>query len=207
MPVSIYYCRVIGLNIYGAYKNVRHSVWNFLIDFKISALPVDLKQIAKLADIQILQNADVHILTPSQSGCSLFGRGKWFIVFDESDSIRRRRFTIAHEFGHIFLGHELKEGYRHTRTFAEDKPQYETEADIFASQLLMPACVLWGLNLHTAGEIAEVCNVSLTAAQIRADRMKELYARNMFGTHPLERRVMEQFKPYIISKNPEAEHF
>ena len=122
-----------------------------MIDFKISALPVDLKQIAKQADIQILQNADVHILMPSQSGCSLFGGGKWFIVYDDSDSIQRRRFTIAHEFGHIFLGHELKDGYRHTRTFAEDKPQYETEADIFASRLLMPACALGTEFAHRTG--------------------------------------------------------
>ena len=61
----------------------------------------------------------------------------------------------------------------------------------------MPACVQWGLQLHTADDIARVCNVSQTAAQRRSERMAVLYQRNMFLTHPLERQVYQQFQDFI----------
>jgi len=60
---------------------------------------------------------------------------------------------------------------------------------VFASRFLAPACVLWGLNVHTAADIARFCEISKEAAEIRAKRMAELYKRNMFLTSPLERRV------------------
>lgn len=183
--------------IYGVYKNARNAAWKCLIDFKVNALPVDLQHIASKANIRILRNADIHVLQPSESGLSLYDGQQWFVVFDETDSRQRRRFTVAHEFGHIFLGHALREDNRFARTFVKDKPVYETEADIFASRLLAPACVLWALNLHTAEEIADVCNISITAAQIRAQRMDVLYARNKFLTHPLERQVLENFEQFV----------
>lgn len=183
--------------IYGVYKNARNAAWQCLIDFKVNALPVDLQHIARQANIRILRNADIHVLQPSESGLSLYDGQQWFVVFDETDSRQRRRFTVAHEFGHIFLGHTLRAESRFARTFVKDKPVYETEADIFASRLLAPACVLWALNLHTAEEIADVCNISITAAQIRAQRMEVLYARNRFLTHPLERQVLENFELFV----------
>lgn len=183
--------------IYGVYKNARNAAWQCLIDYKVCALPVDLQHIARQANIRILRNADIHVLQPRESGLSLYDGQQWFVVFDETDSRQRRRFTVAHEIGHIFLGHALRAESRFARTFVKDKPIYETEADIFASRLLAPACVLWALNLHTADEIAEVCNISITAAQNRAQRMEVLSARNKFLTHPLERQVLAQFDDFI----------
>jgi len=68
---------------------------------------------------------------------------------------------------------------------------------VFASRFLAPACVLWGLNVHTAADIARICEISAEAAGIRAKRMAELYKRNMFLTSPLERRVYGQFEKFI----------
>ena len=68
---------------------------------------------------------------------------------------------------------------------------------MFAARLLAPACVLWGLDLHTAEEISEACNISLQAAGFRAERMKELYRRNRFLTSPLERKLYDQFRDFI----------
>lgn len=98
--------------------------------------------------------------------------------------------------GHIFLGHTLFDG-KLGRTFITDKPQNESEADMFAARTLAPACVLWGLNIHTAEDIMKVCNISYTAAKIRAKRIAELYKRDKFLTSKLEQKVYEQFKDYI----------
>ncbi len=79
----------------------------------------------------------------------------------------------------------------------EKHARLETDADSFAIRLLAPACVLWGLGLHTPDEIAAVCDLPLDIAKVRAKRMKELYERDKFLKKPLERKVFEQFREYI----------
>lgn len=184
------------MNIYGLYQNVRNASWQCLLDYNIKELPVNLLHITRKSGIKTIKNSLVNELAPSESGISVRDGSQWFIVYDDGDSIPRRRFTIAHELGHIFLGHELKKGY-HTRTINLKKPESEKEADMFAARLLAPACVLWGLDLHTTDEIQHVCNISYTAAQARADRMKILYERNKFLTSRLEQKVFENFREFI----------
>ena len=61
----------------------------------------------------------------------------------------------------------------------------------------MPAIVLFSINALDAEAIREVSQVSMKAAEIRAERMAELVARNRFNTSRLEEKVKEQFKDYI----------
>ncbi|MCH5207583.1 MAG: ImmA/IrrE family metallo-endopeptidase [Oscillospiraceae bacterium] len=183
-------------NIYGIYKKARDASWQALIDNKVDSLPVDLAQIVDNNGINLLKNSQVHELRSKEVGISLFDGKRWFIVYDDSLPLGRKRFTIAHELGHIFLGHPLVAGF-HARTTDENLPQTETAANVFASRFLAPACVLWGLNAHTADEIARFCEISAEAAGIRAKRMAELYKRNMFLTSPLEQQVYNQFKDFI----------
>ena len=92
------------------------------------------------------------------------------------------------------------------RTGDEPNPM-EAAANVFASRLLAPACVLHALDIHTAGDIASLCGLSNTAAEIHAKRMAELYARerewlrtkgrSCFGVSPQERRALAQFWKFI----------
>lgn len=179
---------------YGIYKNSRNASWQCLVDFDIRSLPVNLKSIAEKAGIRIIKNKSVNVLSPSESAVSLCLKGKWHIIYDEEDTYERIRFSIAHELGHIFLGHATAKGY-HERTVYRN--EQESAADMFAIRLLAPACVLWALDLHRAEDIALKCKISLSAARYRAERMKILYERNKFLTHPMERRVYENFEEYI----------
>lgn len=184
-------------NAYGYYKKARNASWQVLIDNNICELPVNVVKIANNNNITILKNSNAHELQNNEIGVSVYDGTDWFIIYDDTiESTGRKRFTIAHELGHIFLGHPIIAGY-HKRTFDISKPQVETEADIFASRLLSPACVLWGLNIRSANEIAEVCNISLQSAKIREKRMKILYERNSFLISSLERKVYLQFEKYI----------
>lgn len=187
--------------IYGIYKNIRDAAWQCLIDYGIASLPVDLIKIKNSAGIKLSKNSEVHELSGGESGLCIFNGDDWYIVYDDEATKGRRRFTIAHEFGHIFLGHELAKGYHGRRTFNTYKPKDETEADTFAARLLAPACVLWGLDLHKWEDIARVCDISEAAAKIRAERMAILYGRQKFLTSPLERKVYEQFQTFIIRQN------
>lgn len=184
---------------YGKYKNVRNAAWQCLIDCNVTELPIKVMAIAGQLGIRVVENSKVkdgNKLSPSESGKSVLQDRQWTIIFDETQSLQRCRFTIVHELGHILLGHKTKGG-QHRRTIHITKPEEETEADVFASRLLAPACVLWALDLHTAEEISKICDISLESAEYRAERMKILYERDKFLTSPLERQVYKNFEEFI----------
>lgn len=181
--------------LYGKYKNVRNSVWQALLDFNVTKLPVSVNGIAKQLGIKVIKNSDIHELQNGERGVTLFKNGHWYIVFDNTESVSVCRFTVAHEIGHILLGHILVTGTKY-RTFAK-RDEEEQAADMFASRLLAPACVLHELQALSAEQIAKVCNISISAAVVRSERMQVLEARNKYYLNPLERRVREQFDSFI----------
>lgn len=61
----------------------------------------------------------------------------------------------------------------------------------------MPATVLHSLNVTSAEQIADICNVSMQSVEIRYSRLLELKKRCMFNKHPLERQVYKNFYNYI----------
>lgn len=187
---------------YGKYKNVRNAAWQVLIDYKINKLPVKVTNIVKQANIKLLNNSDCNFLKNNQLGVSIYIENEWYIIVDDTMKIERIRFTIAHELGHIFLGHESLL-HRTPNSIFIEKPEEETEADMFAARLLAPACVLWGLNLRTPEEIAKICNISYQAAVYRAKRMEILYKRNMFLTSDLEKQVYSNFSEFIKNHKKE----
>lgn len=179
-------------DFYNIYKGARDSSWRFLIDHKIDSLPIDLNKICENMGINLRTNKN---LLSTERGATITDGNKTYILL-KPDTIPAMRYTTAHELGHIVLGHTLKNG-KIGRTFIMDDEQ-EYQAERFAIDILAPACVLWGLNLHTAKDISEVCNISMSAAQRRAERMETLYRRNMFLSHPLERQAFQQFKKFIL---------
>lgn len=185
--------------IYAKYKNVRNASWQAFIDFGIDKLPVSVNVIAKMLDIKVIKNSDIHELKKGERGVTMEINGKWYIVFDDNEPVPVCRFTVAHELGHILLGHTMyqKKKYR-TFVFRDEEEQ---EADMFAVRLLAPACVLHELQVLNSNDIAQLCNISLQSAMYRAERMKELEKRNKWYTHPLEQQVYNQFEKFINSKN------
>lgn len=186
--------------VYGRYKNSRNAAWQCLIDYKISSLPVNVVKIASAAGIKVIKNSTVPMLRSDEIGLSIAIDNQWFIIYDDTTSRQNSRFTIAHELGHIFLGHDLQGGVSFRRSgLNKPKPAKESEADIFASRLLAPACVLWGLEISCAEQISHLCDISLQRAQIRYKRFEKLQQRNKFLTSPLEQQVYKNFEKYIQS--------
>lgn len=183
-------------NIYGFYSNIRDAAWRALLDFGCDRLPIDLSDICGQLGVVLLDNTTAQELRPTESGVAVRQDGVWYIVFDDTDTRGKQRFTVAHELGHILLGHALKNGY-YTRRSNIVKPEDERAADMFAARLLAPACVLWGIGATTAEQIAAVCDISITAARIRAERLDLLRKRDKFLTSPIEREVYKQFETYI----------
>ena len=184
---------------YDTYKYARDMAWQFLIDNQVSELPLKLSAICRNKGYRLLLDSKGSYLKANDRGATFLNDGQWQIVLNPSDSVPVRRYTLAHELGHIYLKHSLHDG-KFGRSFGIQripKTPEEYQAERFAIDILAPACVLWGLNLHTAEDISEICNISMQSAKIRAERMELLYQRNMFLSHPLERKVFQQFGKFV----------
>ncbi len=180
---------------YGLYKDARNAAWQCLLNFNVCTLPVVVSEIARAVDIVVLKDSDANILKENQSGMTVVQNRKFYIVYKDSENSRRCRFTIAHELGHIFLGHLLINTPTY-RTFIV-RNDTESAANVFARDLLAPACVLHELQITDAESIAKLCNISLEAAGYREKRMRELENRNAWYMHPLESEVRKQFGKFI----------
>lgn len=181
---------------YGKYKNARNASWQCILDYNINILPVKVTDIINKSDnIRLVKNSVAKILCNGISGITIVDNDKFIIVYKDTDNSKRCRFTIAHELGHIFLGHMIVNQTTY-RTFAVQNDT-ESSANIFARDLLAPACVLHELQILTAAEISRLCNISLEAATYRSERMHELEKRNAFYKHPLEQKVIKQFNQFI----------
>lgn len=156
---------------YTDYKRARDTAWEVLISCKLMSLPVDLNIVleyfgAKAYPYQRnwdrLRSIGLESAAKRTSGMSFY-RGKApVILYDSSNVPGRIRFTIAHELGHLALGHLLPGEYTvQNREPSQSDNPLEEAANRFAVDLLAPACVLWGMGLHTSEEIEAACGIDM----------------------------------------------
>lgn len=112
-----------------------------LADYDINEPPVPVEAIAASEGAVIAR----HHFDGQESGFALRADGRWIIGVNTMTSPRRRRFTIAHELGHLLLhpGRPLivDQSVRVNRrddlaSMGTDRE--EIEANGFAAELLMP---------------------------------------------------------------------
>lgn len=195
------------------YNKSRDLSWKMLLNYGISKLPIDIVSICKKERVKLFtyKQGESFIksfkLESHTEGNDAFSISD-MIFYDDTKPSQRQRFSIAHELGHIFL-HSEKSGKAtvYNREPAPTDDPVETEANIFASRLLAPLCVIQFLNLNSAKEIAEYCDISYTAAKLRFSRLCEIRKRNSekrkekkhgtFLLSRLERQVIANFAEYI----------
>ena len=196
------------------YKNARDAAWQILIKYKISSLPISIEKICKGEGIRlitykkgakVIQKLGMGDTIQENDAFSVGG----IVFYDDTKPITRQRFSIAHELGHILL-HAVDGATVFNREPAPDDDPLEHEANVFASRVLAPLCVLNGIGVSSAEEIAELCRISIAAATVRWERLCKIRARDRdmcsrtgrgtFLMSPLERRVFENFSGYIEKK-------
>ena len=189
--------------MYEIYKKARDLSWEILLKADITSLPVDLSKVLKAVDVKAILycdaffDADSPKLRGSDGFVTKIGDKKAIYLNENKGTIQQRRFTLAHELGHIVLDHPINPIIYRNSEVDENQSPTEIQANIFARDLLMPAGVLAKLHVTTVDEIMQICNVSRISAQIRLERLTELYKRNKFGAHPLERQVIARFSDFI----------
>lgn len=98
--------------------------------------------------------------------------GKFAIFLPQFTSQMRDRFTIAHELGHYFLHYRYPK-LDGPKVYARGgRNRAETEANVFAAALLMPAAPFeqkWSSYHRDAWKVAGHFGVSPAAARVRAE--------------------------------------
>lgn len=206
------------MSTYRRYQQARDTAWRALLRLEEKRLPVDAEALARLVGVEIApypisdSEPRLYALVQKAGGgrcVSLRIRGRWYVFLREM-SAPERRFSVAHELGHLFLNHETYAVSPGVRAYLGrenagdlmDDPRHldDYAADIFAIRLLAPACVLHEMHVDTPGGIMRLCGLPPRAAAMRAERMQLLNQRDAFFTHPLERQVRDAFMPYLTEK-------
>lgn len=142
-----------------------------LQESQCTGVPIDVRQIASNFGI-IIEEVESDYF----EGFSARSEGKAGILINSKYKFeKRKRFTIAHELGHIILPYHNGQQYACTsedmvRYYAKDE---EVEANEFAAELLMPSdlleedCKELDVNLTTINQLSDRYNVSKCAASLR----------------------------------------
>lgn len=116
-----------------SHNHIRESARELIKKFELEEPPVDVRQIAKKLDIEIIELT----LPIWFSGALLNTAGDFYIVLNKVMPETRKTFTIAHEIAHHQMDH-------HELCYLENrqKPFYHLEADIYAAELCMPSTMV-----------------------------------------------------------------
>lgn len=187
---------------YSNYSKSRDAAWQILVDYNVDRLPVKIVRICKSLGIRVKSYSSVG---KDDGYCKMYPDAP-FIFVNSMRSSQRQRFTIAHELGHIILGHIDEYKLMDKEPHSTDD-EIEQEANVFASRILAPICVLHEIGVKTPEEIALLCNISLKSAKIRFQRLQQLekremefikkYGKGCFFLSPLEVQISKQFKSFI----------
>ena len=157
---------------------------DLLKKYNITDMPVDVEAICRGEDIEISvinlkEVEEAH--NRNVSGALILKDGKKEIIVNEKDIHGRRRFTIAHELGHLFLHHcEVNDPKdRVIISFRGLRNKQEFEADEFAAELLMPkkhvTRILKEVHLPYISILAHRFDVSKSAMRYRLHLLNENY--------------------------------
>lgn len=133
------------------------------------------------------------------------GQQAQIVLSQHITDLGTRRFSVAHELGHLLLGHPTRPVG--LQTVANDERDLEREADAFAAELLMPTALLRArccegpMGLHVPWEIAREYRVSVLAAAIRfAELTSESCAAVLTDCHRVRWAAASTAWPHAIPR-------
>lgn len=121
-------------------EKVYNITSNFISENKLFQYPIDLFSLCKIYGWKIKyynKKDNKEFLQISTDGFVVENNNKYIIFLNQDMIESRQRFTIAHEIGHIILGHHNLDGYNLIANSGLDT-DVEQEANMFARLILCP---------------------------------------------------------------------
>lgn len=140
------------------YEEIAKIACEVLMDYGINKFPIDVFELAKKMNIKTLKYSGLDfdersvLLNGSDDGMSWKYNNQIYIAYNDLRIKTRIRFTIAHEIGHIVLGH------------TESNEENESEADFFARNLLVPPCIFLFNHIMDINVVSNKFDVSMQVA-------------------------------------------
>lgn len=201
------------------YSFIKTTVNNLFIKFNIKKYPVDLMNIfLKLKNCKVVsysKHMNKYHLTEleviehfgSDEGCTIYSlkKDRYLIFYNDLDIYykkpTRRRWTLAHELGHVLLCHHKASNktkiFRNSLT--DDEYRWmEAEANRFASLLLANPIILYKLDIKNHTDIINICKLSEEASLYRyKDYLKW---RNHKHLNTSDKKILLLFHDFIHKK-------
>ncbi len=161
------------------------------------SIPVDLSKLVEKIGISTIAK-DFTLLEKEQDveegtliGAAISKGNDLAIFYKESDSLHRKKFTIAHELAHCCLDCPTNESnhidYRiepfvYNELYRPDELEKERRANIFAGNLLIPQKALEkvykDMLIPSLSKLAEIFDVSVSVMAARLDHLKMPYYKD-----------------------------
>ena len=133
--------------------------------------PIDIFDICKNLGIET-EKANIRAL----HGLSINCLGIRKIYYSRNLPVNRQRFTVAHELGHLLLGHAGIHFDQHQAS----TPRLERQANQFAAELLVPKIALSRIwHQHSVIRLAKMFQVSYDCMVLRLNELGCLHQVKM----------------------------
>lgn len=145
-------------------KHIAAVARKALESFGSESLPVPIQEVVKKFGLNVVEFDFPNALS------GVLKKERMVIGVNKNHPEVRQRFTIAHELGHFLLGHEISQGEDMIDDDFDKPVHKEREANIFASQILIPEKLLKdevAKNKINLKNLSEMFNVSEQAVTIR----------------------------------------
>lgn len=171
------------------YSRATVNAWSLLKDLQIFSVPIDILSIYNDLGIELVSFTSaesspfahvIHILRNKQVDGVCYKDGERYIVFYEDKAQTNRiPFTLAHELGHIFLGHHINADNGFLARFANlsSRDYREKKADMFAGELIRSRPLLYLTNLTNpddANIVSNIFGVSYLCATVGIEQVKNI---------------------------------
>jgi Zn-dependent peptidase ImmA (M78 family) len=139
-----------------------------------NGIPVATISIAQAMGVRVFEKSDMAV----SGELTLGPDGGYRIYLKDSDPAVRKRFTVAHELGHLCLGHELPRARKDNSGYSfYNFDPLESDANSFAAALLMPEVAVRhfvdvGLDFYA---LVKKFHVSEQTMQIRLERLGRVF--------------------------------
>lgn len=157
-------------------RGLKHSAENAAIQLlnDMNLLGEDYVDVHQILSRLAINNKQVKIYTgylEGLKGYTFHHNGNFMVCYDPDGFHEHNvRFTLAHEIGHIYLGH-FKENNIDSRDIYG---RCEYEANYFAAALLMPEHLLYNFNTLAQDVIADRLRVSQESLGYRINTLHDL---------------------------------
>lgn len=175
------------------YDKIKYAVLNVYEKCSINRLPFDCTYIITTMGYSCVKYSDLkedgHLacLELSEDAHTIGN----VIYFNSKKTKRRIRFSLMHELGHLVLD-------------TED----ETEANVFASNILAPSMAVHYSNIRNVRELSNLFDISLECAKYAIETCEKWeYSVKKYGMTDIDKKMYNHFyddeaKRFVFKKTP-----